>query len=156
MPSSRGPSQSRDQTQVSRVAGGFFIIWATREADICSLMVGILLLLTSPSTSTFRLILPYPLSRWLSHLAQVITVVWYLSYAVIHCSQGHCDVCPDSYLVVFESTCFPHWSWNWTPPLSHRDIKWEKGGMGRAFQGGDICIPMVDSCWCTAETNAIL
>ena len=32
MPSSRGSSQSRDQTQVSHIAGGFFISWATREA----------------------------------------------------------------------------------------------------------------------------
>ena len=32
MPSSRGSSQPRDQTQVSHIAGGFFTIWATREA----------------------------------------------------------------------------------------------------------------------------
>ena len=31
MPSSRGSSQPRDRTQVSRIAGGFFTIWATRE-----------------------------------------------------------------------------------------------------------------------------
>ena len=30
-PFSRGSSQPRDQTQVSRVAGGFFTSWATRE-----------------------------------------------------------------------------------------------------------------------------
>ena len=30
MPSSRGSSQPRDQTQVSLIAGGFFTIWATR------------------------------------------------------------------------------------------------------------------------------
>ena len=30
--SSRGSLQPRDQTQVSRIAGGFFIVWATREA----------------------------------------------------------------------------------------------------------------------------
>ena len=29
---SRGSSQPRDQTQVSRIAGRFFTIWATREA----------------------------------------------------------------------------------------------------------------------------
>ena len=33
MPSSRGSSQARDQTQVSRIADGFFTIWATREAQ---------------------------------------------------------------------------------------------------------------------------
>ena len=32
MPSSRGSSQLRDQTQVSCIAGGFFTVWATREA----------------------------------------------------------------------------------------------------------------------------
>jgi len=32
MPSSRGPSWPRDQTQVSCIAGGFFTILATREA----------------------------------------------------------------------------------------------------------------------------
>ena len=33
-PFSRASSQSRDWTQVSRVAGEFFIIWATREAHL--------------------------------------------------------------------------------------------------------------------------
>ena len=32
MPSSRGSSQPSNQTQVSCIAGGFFTIWATREA----------------------------------------------------------------------------------------------------------------------------
>ena len=32
-PFSRGSSQPRDQTQVSHIAGGFFISWATREAQ---------------------------------------------------------------------------------------------------------------------------
>ena len=31
MPSSRGSSQPKDRTQVSRIAGGFFTVWATRE-----------------------------------------------------------------------------------------------------------------------------
>ena len=31
--SSRGSSQARDQTQVSRIAGRFFTVWATREAQ---------------------------------------------------------------------------------------------------------------------------
>ena len=34
-PFSRGPSQPRDQTQVSCIAGCFFTIWATREAPEC-------------------------------------------------------------------------------------------------------------------------
>ena len=32
-PFSRGSPQPRDQTQVSRIAGGFFTIWAKREAQ---------------------------------------------------------------------------------------------------------------------------
>ena len=32
-PFSRGSSQPRDQTQVSRIAGGFFTSYATREAQ---------------------------------------------------------------------------------------------------------------------------
>ena len=35
-PFSRGSSQPRDQTQVSCIAGGFFTIWATREALLYS------------------------------------------------------------------------------------------------------------------------
>ena len=31
MPSSRGSSQARDQTQVSHIAGKLFTIWATRD-----------------------------------------------------------------------------------------------------------------------------
>ena len=33
IPFSRGSSQPRDQTQVSRIGGGFFTSWATREAQ---------------------------------------------------------------------------------------------------------------------------
>ena len=32
-PFSRGSPQPRDRTQVSRIAGGFFTIWAKREAQ---------------------------------------------------------------------------------------------------------------------------
>ena len=31
-PFSKGSSQPKDQTQISRIAGGFFTSWATREA----------------------------------------------------------------------------------------------------------------------------
>ena len=33
MPSSRGSSQPRGQTQVSHIAGRFFTVWATKEAQ---------------------------------------------------------------------------------------------------------------------------
>ena len=32
-PFSRGSSQPRDQTQISHIAGGFFTVWAAREAQ---------------------------------------------------------------------------------------------------------------------------
>ena len=34
MPSSRGSSRPRDRTQVSPIAGGFFVIWVIREAPL--------------------------------------------------------------------------------------------------------------------------
>ena len=34
IPFSRGSSQARDQTWVSFIAGGFFIVWATGEAEL--------------------------------------------------------------------------------------------------------------------------
>ena len=39
IPFSRGSSQPRDRTQVSRIAGGFFTSWATREAQWRTVMV---------------------------------------------------------------------------------------------------------------------
>ena len=33
IPFSRESSQPKDQTQVSHIAGGFFTVWATREAQ---------------------------------------------------------------------------------------------------------------------------
>ena len=37
VPSSRGSSQPRDRSQVSHIAGGFFTIWAAREAPLSDL-----------------------------------------------------------------------------------------------------------------------
>ena len=51
MPLSRGSTQPRDQTQVSCIAGRFFTIWATREAqqiyNIGKIIIPILLLVES-------------------------------------------------------------------------------------------------------------
>ena len=44
IPFSKGFSQTRDQTQVSHIAGGFFISWATREALFICMYVCIYLL----------------------------------------------------------------------------------------------------------------
>ena len=59
-PFSRGSSQPRDQAQVSRIAGGFFTSWATREApvnslksNVCIWVIQLLLQLLVTSLSTY-------------------------------------------------------------------------------------------------------
>ena len=54
IPFSRGSSQPRDSTQVSHIAGGFFTIWAIREA----------VLHRCPSKSPSQS--PYPVCQWSS------------------------------------------------------------------------------------------
>ena len=39
MPSSRGCSQPRDRTHISRIAGRFFTSWATREIQVISTLI---------------------------------------------------------------------------------------------------------------------
>ena len=47
MPASRGFSQPKDRIQVSRIAGGFFTTWATREAQfLASLLSNIILFIS--------------------------------------------------------------------------------------------------------------
>ena len=58
MSSSRGSSQPRDRTWVSRIAAGFFMIWATREAQdsgvgSLSLLQGIFLTQVSHTAGGF-------------------------------------------------------------------------------------------------------
>ena len=38
-PLSRGSSQPTNRIQVSRIAGGFFTVWATREAQYCQKLI---------------------------------------------------------------------------------------------------------------------
>ena len=69
MPSSRGSSQSRDQTQATHTVGGFFTVWATREdqvnTGVCSL-------------SLLQGIVPIQESNWgLLHCRQIL---YQLSY----------------------------------------------------------------------------
>ena len=52
IPFSRRSSWPRDWTQVSCIVGGFFTIWATREAQLCLIFLKI----------------PKHLSKWLYHL----------------------------------------------------------------------------------------
>ena len=52
MPSSRGSSRSRNRTRVSRIAGGFFTSWATREAPLL-LNTAILIIHMQVSVHTF-------------------------------------------------------------------------------------------------------
>ena len=66
-PFSRGSSQPRDQTQVSRIAAGFFTIWATREAQEYW---------SGWPISSLR-IFPTRESKWgLPHCRQILAELW--------------------------------------------------------------------------------
>ena len=54
-PFSRGSSQPWDQTQVSFIPGGFFIIWATREVQENCISMRKIIILNSYSTSKFKI-----------------------------------------------------------------------------------------------------
>ena len=56
IPSSRGSFQPRDRTQVSHIAGRFFTIWATREAQRMSL--GIQLIMKTLNLLQYSSLLP--------------------------------------------------------------------------------------------------
>ena len=47
----------------------------------------------------------------------------------------------------FKTELFGH-STLWQP-------RWVGCEEGLVQEGGDTCMPMVDSCWCTTETNTI-
>ena len=52
---------------------------------------------------------------------------------------------------------FAVWLRELKPGLCNNLEGWDGEDGGREGQeGGDICIPMADSCWCLAETNKIL
>ena len=72
VPFSRGSSQSRNRTQVSCIAGGFFTNWATREAQIWQEVFSIHSSFPSSqqtkdltANSPFSLLTPLPVGRWL-------------------------------------------------------------------------------------------
>ena len=70
IPFSRGPSRPRDQTQVSCIEGGFFTLWATREAPI-----------------QFYIYIRLFFYKFFSHLGGVLSknlVLWSRSLLVIH------------------------------------------------------------------------
>ena len=64
MPCSRGSSQPRDRTQVSRIAGRFFTIWVTREA----------LSSAPPFSFAFSISQHQSLFQWVSSTHQVAKV----------------------------------------------------------------------------------
>ena len=52
---------------------------------------------------------------------------------------------------------FAVWLREFKPKLCNNLKEWDGEGGGREVQeGGDICIPKVDSCWYLAETNTVL
>ena len=65
MPSSRGSSQPRNRTQVSRIAGRYFTVWATWEAHQC------LTLVRSPEDTCFYWIMCIKTNK-LNNLSKVI------------------------------------------------------------------------------------
>ena len=72
IPFSRGSSWPRDQTQVSRIAGRFFTIWATREAPV-SLLMSSMLRATYGSPLMGVSLLAYSLGQILQLLAEPLT-----------------------------------------------------------------------------------
>ena len=69
MPSSRGSPQPRDRTQVSHVAGGFFMILTTREAPITiSITANLVKYYLSNSVTN-------ALYVW-SHLNSIVVLLW--------------------------------------------------------------------------------
>ena len=45
----------------------------------------------------------------------------------------------------------------WTAVIKYHRLRWDRVEGGREIpEGGDVCIPMVDSCRRMAETNTIL
>ena len=84
MPSSRGSSQPRDWTQVSRIAGGSFTIWATRKPK--SAGVGSLSLLPG-------IFLTQEVNWGLLHCRWVL---YQLSYHLVsHEKEQNCVICKD-------------------------------------------------------------
>ena len=63
MPSSRGSSWPRNWTPVSCIAGKFFTVWATREAQLVSLRVLKCETLTSYNRTTIDVCLKIPICR---------------------------------------------------------------------------------------------
>ena len=73
-PFSRGSSQSRDQTQVSRITGRFFTSWATIQAKN-----------TEPgSLSLFQWIFPTQEFNWISCIAGRFYINWAIREAHTH------------------------------------------------------------------------
>ena len=80
MPSSRRSSQPRDWAQVSRIADGFFTIWATREAlCVCVCVCDFSVLLWASVANLYHLILQF----------------WF-SFNVFHEYQFHGTVFPEA------------------------------------------------------------
>ena len=80
MPSSRGFSQPRDQTQISCIAGGFFTIWATREGFHSQISW------TAPSLLWFDLTNTLPSYSWFASIVTDSSLL--LSpFSSLHCQS---------------------------------------------------------------------
>ena len=75
IPFSRGSSQSKDQTQVSCIAGRFFTIWATRKAPILTMTVleKPFLTIHSKAATIYRAVYPVPAEYSFSNTCGLFT-----------------------------------------------------------------------------------
>ena len=74
MPSSRGSSQLRDQTQVSHIADRFFSIWATREAQFfCKMLYYGKIQISFVASTLFNVLSAWTI--WISALPIIISVL---------------------------------------------------------------------------------
>ena len=78
--------------------------------------------------------------------------------------KGRREMCGETNVDLSNPTCKTDSQWGFAPWL--RELKqglwdslegWDGQGEGEEFQeGGDISVPVTDSCWCLTESNKIL
>ena len=127
MPSFRGSPQPRDRTQVSRIAGGFFTIWGTRETltkvNLLFLITVILFQNLDPFFSPSCLML---LSCWILSLhLEATSLLKFYAMLFLECLfSGMYHICGsdlDDYKAFkwLDSDCQNSSPWNRMPELMH-------------------------------------
>ena len=111
--SSRGSSQPRDRTQVSRIAGGFFTSWATREVGVlnCHGVVHMVCKRRQRSVQQQHPTLMANTCSWNSPASPQNHSGWWFTFASQPGFQTSCQL-PDKFMA------FP-----WARPLLHLGIR---------------------------------